>query len=316
MSPPPCPRCGAPRASGPECPRCGVVYAKAERRAGEDLPEADVVTEPARPARGPSAAALFAREHAKADARSELWLARLAVPVAFLLAWVLVHSGLGKFFFRTFAGMWLHELGHAVTAWFCGYPAFPGPWFTPVWEDRSPLFVLAIMGGLGYAGWKGWTTRDRVLTAAAVAAFALQLVGTLGLSEHTAQTLITFGGGAGSLIFGAAFMATFYAPPGHKLHRDWLRWGLLVLGAAAFVDTFEEWWSARTDIDAIVFGEIEGHGATDQSRLVDEYGWSIPSLVRRYFSLGVACLLALIPLQLLAVRRARAALLRDTSDLK
>jgi hypothetical protein len=273
------------------------VYEKAGRHATAERPE-----------RGPSAAAQFAREQALVEARSELWLARFAVPGALLGAWIVVHNDLGQALCRIVAGMWLHELGHAAVAWMCGYPAFPAPWFTPMAAERSPLFALALAGGLGYAAWKGWTEEDRGKVVAAGCALALQLVGTLIVSESTAQQLILFGGGMGSLVFGTAAMATFYAPPGHKLHRDWLRWGLLALGAMAFCDTFYDWWQARAEPETIAFGEIEGHGNTDQSRLVDDYGWAIPTLVRRYFGLGMACLFTLVLLQVLHLRRTRRAL--------
>src|SRR5687767_4757176 len=121
-----CPRCAVPRASGDECPRCGVVYARAEKRAGAHEPGSEAL-EPPPP---PSAAALFAHQHSIDDARLEVWLARLAVPAALAIAWVLAKMDLGRFLLRTFFGMWLHELGHAVAAWLCGYPAIPGPWFT------------------------------------------------------------------------------------------------------------------------------------------------------------------------------------------
>jgi hypothetical protein len=273
------------------------VYDKAGRRATAERPE-----------RGPSAAALFAREQALAEARSELWLARFAVPGALVGAWIVVHNDLGQALCRIVAGMWMHEFGHATVAWICGYPAFPAPWFTPMAAERSALFALALAGGLGYAAWTGWTEEDRGRVVGASSALALQLVGTLLLSEHAAQQLILFGGGMGSLVFGTACMATFYAPPGHKLHRDWLRWGLLVLGAAAFCDTFYDWWQARAEPEVIAFGEIEGHGATDQSRLVDDFGWSVATLVRRYFGLGVVCLFVLTTLQVLHLRRTRRAL--------
>ena len=292
MTSPQCVRCGAPRAPGPECPHCGVVYAKAER-----FP---------RPSTPPSAAAVFAQEMSLEEARSELWLARLAVPGALVVSWLLVQTGMGRFFFRTFAGMWLHELGHATVAWLCGFPAFPGPWLTTIGEERSPVFALALMGGLGFAVWRGWTARDRLVTVAASAALVLQVIGTMVLSHRAADMMITFGGDAGSLVFGAAFMAAFSAPPGHKLHRDWLRWGLLVLGAAAFMDTFEEWSHARADVTTVGYGdEIEGVGDTDVTKLVDQFRWSIPDLVRRHMAVGWMCLLALVPLQVLHVRRAQ-----------
>ena len=34
-------------------------------------------------------------------------------------------------------GMWVHESGHAVAAWLCGYLAWPGPWISLVNRYRQ-----------------------------------------------------------------------------------------------------------------------------------------------------------------------------------
>lgn len=261
----------------------------------------------------PSAAARFAHDRALEEARNELRLAKLAVPVALIFFLLLVRTDLGRFLARTFFGMWLHELGHAAAAWLSGHPAFPGPWFTPVGQQRSPLFALALMAGLGYAVYRGWTAERRLLAGAGLAVLAVQLVCTLGLSERAAHTFITFSGNAGAMVLGAALMATFFAPPGHKLHRDWLRWGFLVIGAAGFADAFGQWWRARTDFAAVGLGEIEGRGPTDASKLV-QWGWSVPTITSRYVGIGVLCLLALGTLQFFHVRRTRDALLDLEAD--
>jgi hypothetical protein len=286
---PACVRCGAPRGPGTDCPRCGVVYAKAERP-----PPSPV-----------SAAAQWARQNDLEQARAELRLARFAVPGALLTAVVLVHTDLGKVVLRTLFGMWLHESGHAAAAWMCGHLAFPGPWFTPVAEERSFLFALAISAGLGFAGWRAWASGERVLAYAAGATLALQWIATFLVRKAAADVLIYFAGDAGMLVFGAALMAAFFVPPGHKLHRDWLRWGFLVIGAASFADAFSQWWAARRDLDAIPFGEIEGGGDTDPTVLLQS-GWTVDQIVGRYVTVGVLALIALFALQVWHERRTRA----------
>jgi len=295
-SSPTCPRCGAPRAGGAECPHCGVVYARAERRAGLQ-PLAPVM----------SAAAQLARDNALLEARSELQLAKFAVPAALLTALALARTDMGGFFLRTFFGMWLHELGHAVAAWLCGFPAVPGPWFTSVGGQRSFLFALAITGGLAWAIWRTWTDHRRVLSGLALAVLVLQLGLTLVLSPAKAETLISFCGDAGSLVFGTVLMATFFVPPGHKLHRDWLRWGFLVIGAASFADTFPDWWTARHEPSIIAFGEIEGRGDTDPTTLL-QAGWTVDQMISRYVGIGVLSLIALAASQVVHFRRTREAL--------
>jgi hypothetical protein len=216
---------------------------------------------------------------------------------------------MGGFFLRTFFGMWLHELGHAVAAWLCGFPAVPGPWFTSVGGERSFVFALAITGGLAWAIWRTWTDHRRVLSGLALAVLVLQLGLTLVLSPAKAETLISFCGDAGSLVFGSALMATFFVPPGHKLHRDWLRWGFLVIGAASFADTFPDWWTARHEPSIIAFGEIEGRGDTDPTTLL-QAGWTVDQMVSRYVGIGVLSLIALAASQVVHFRRTREALER------
>ncbi|HET6898182.1 MAG TPA: hypothetical protein VFK70_07535, partial [Vicinamibacteria bacterium] len=257
----------------------------------------------------------FARGHTLAEARSELQLARYAVPAALVTSLLLAQTDMGRFLLRTFFGMWLHELGHAVAAWLCGYPAFPGPWFTSVGEERSFLFALAITAGLSYGAWRAWTNEQRTWMAVAIAGLVLQLALTVVLSPARAHTLITFCGDAGSLVFGAALMAAFFVPPGHKLHRDWLRWGFLVIGAASFADTFPEWWAARRDPSVIVFGEIEGRADTDPTVLV-QAGWTVDQMVSRYVGIGVLSLLVLAAAQVLHFRRTRDALAELESDVR
>jgi hypothetical protein len=287
-----------------------VIYARAERRAVAVTEAAAVPATDAGPhAPAMSAAAQLARDNALLEARSELRLARFAVPAALLTALALARTDMGGFFLRTFFGMWLHELGHAVAAWLCGFPAVPGPWFTSVGGERSFLFALAITGGLAWALWRTWTDHRRVLSGLVLAVLVLQLGLTLVLSPAKAETLISFCGDAGSLVFGSALMATFFVPPGHKLHRDWLRWGFLVIGAASFADTFPDWWTARHEPSIIAFGEIEGRGDTDPSSLL-QAGWTVDQMVSRYVGIGVLSLIALAAAQVVHFRRTREALER------
>ena len=146
------------------------------------------------------------------------------------------------------------------------------------------------------------------MRAGAVAALlAAQWIATLLVRDPAAHTFIIFAGDGGMLVFGAALMAAFFVPPGHKLHRDWLRWGFLVIGSASFTDAFYEWWSARSDSSSIAFGEVEGRGDTDPTTLL-QAGWSVDRMVSRYLLLRGLSLLALLALQVWHVRRTRAAL--------
>jgi hypothetical protein len=227
------------------------------------------------------------------DLRLELKLRLAAIPVALLLA-ALVHlSQLGAFLQRTFLSMMLHETGHAVTAWWCGFNAVPTFWVTHISESRGfamPLLLGALNGVVIY---KGVRARNPLFIGAGAASTLLQIVGTLFISPATASALITFGGDGGAMVLGVALAATFFFGRDTQLYRGWLRWGFLAIGCTAFVDCFSTWWSALSNHDAIPFGEQEYSGLSDPSKLVDLCRWNIDSMIHRYVALGVLCLLAL-----------------------
>jgi len=226
------------------------------------------------------------------ESGSEITLRLVALPVALLLGLLFASSGLGHALQRIFFGMVLHELGHAVSAWLLGFPAFPLLWFTPVAEHRSGLFSLMLLAagvGLLVAGRRS----DRTAWMLGGGALAALVIFGMMLGERQARALITFGGDAGALILGTLFMATLFVGPESRLRRGGLRWGLLVIGAAAFSDVAATWWRARRDFGEIPFGRIEGVGLSDPSVLVEMHGWSERGLVRAYLTVVVVCGLVL-----------------------
>jgi hypothetical protein len=283
-----CPRCGARRVDALlECPRCGVIYAKAEARAAALEP----------------AAATFDAGDRALETRIRKW----ALPAALLCGFLLVSGQAGRAVVRIFFAMWLHELGHAAAAWLCGFPAVPGPWRTLTASARSPLFAALLSGALIYAAARTWLAGRKGVAACAAGALLLQLCCTCLPGARTATAFIVFAGDAGCLVLGALLMASLYAPAESAIRRGWLRWGFLAIGAGAFADAFEQWWSARTDPDRIPFGINEGVGPSDPSVLSDSFGWSASVLVHRYVALGCACLLALACIYAVGLSSARAA---------
>jgi hypothetical protein len=189
--------------------------------------------------------------------------------------------------------MWVHETGHAIAAWLCGYLAFPGPWFTPIANSRSPILVIAIAGALGYASFRCWKADRRALAATSAALLTVQLCCTLLLGPRAARQFIIFAGDGGCLVLGTLLMASVYAPSEGAIRRGWLRWGFLAIGSVSFIDAFAQWWGSRSDPDRIPFGHNEGSGLSDPSVLTELFGWSENALVRRYVVLGCVCLAAL-----------------------
>lgn len=222
------------------------------------------------------------------------WKVRaIAIPAALALAIAFHAWPTGHFLQRTFLSMMVHELGHAVTAWWSGFGAIPTVWKTLIPDARGIVAPILLATGLVALFTAGWRLSRLPWMAAAVALGVLQYVGSVARTPDQAHELITFGGDAGAMILGTLLMMTFFAGPESRLRTNHLRWGFLVIGAAALVDTLATWWTARTDPDVIPFGEIEGVGLSDPSKLDEVWGWTVHQLVHRYTLIGELCVLAL-----------------------
>src|SRR5580765_7087989 len=170
-----CPKCSFPLDSDMvECPRCGIVLAKFLRIHGASL---DAV-EPLPLAHATSAVAAVPED--ESAARSERTVRAIALPLALLFAWLAVKGSPGAV---RMLGMWVHESGHAATAWLCGYMAWPGPWFTPVGTERSPLFTVLLVGLLACGGHRAWQRQRWFWVVAAASALLLVLFCTLVLGR-------------------------------------------------------------------------------------------------------------------------------------
>jgi len=244
------------------------------------------------------------------DERNEWKLRAGAVPIALVLALLFHSCETGHFAQRTALTMPLHELGHAITAWWCGFAAIPTLWKTLIPEVRGTVMPLLVMALEGFLLWLGWTSGRMWIFAIAVGLAILQFVGTVSTEIDTASMAITFGGDAGAMILGAGLMLTFFVGPESRLRIGGLRYGLLGIGAAALVDTFATWWQARTDPSVIPFGEIEGVGLSDPSKLSEVWNWTDAQIVHRYVVVGVCCFAVVIGMWAWSTWRAR----RDLSE--
>jgi hypothetical protein len=232
--------------------------------------------------------------------RLEWKLRAAAIPGALIVALAFHAWPTGHFLQRTFLSMMIHELGHTLTAWWCGFGALPTLWKTIIPEARGIVWLLVALVELGLVA-IAWRTHRLVFALVGLALACVQVV-ALNASTDDAQAWITFGGDGGAMVLGTLLMASFFVP---KLQEHGLRWGLLVIGAAAFVDTYATWWSARSDPDVIPFGEIEGVGLSDPSKLTEVYGWPTSQLVHRYVTLGAVCLVSLAAVYAWQVWRSR-----------
>jgi hypothetical protein len=285
-----CPKCGFALDAHPaECSRCGVVIAKFLLTHPESLESAVELP----PLLHATHAAAVAPENESA-ASSERIARAVALPLALLFAWLAVKGSPGAV--RMLA-MWVHESGHAVAAWVCGYTAWPGPWFTPVGTERSPSFTVLLVGLLAFGGHRAWQLDRWFWVVASAGALLLILFCTLLLDPGKAQQLIVFGGDGGGLVLGTMLMLTVYAREEHPIRQDHLRWGLLVIGALAFMDVYAVW---SGPIDGLPFGE-DDHGLSDPSVLTEMYGWGLLTLINRYGQLAHACLALLVVVYVVAL---------------
>lgn len=237
------------------------------------------------------------------DARE--WKLRAgAIPVALATALVFHSCDSGHFVQRTALTMPLHELGHAVTAWGSGFAALPSLWKTLIPETRGVVVPAIVAAAIALVIWRGWTSDRTWLAALGVGLGFGQLIATATTSVATAQMWITFGGDAGAMVLGAALMAMFFVGPDSKLREGGVRYGVLGIGAAALVDTLSTWWTARTDRDVIPFGEIEGVGLSDPSKLDENYGWTTAQIINRYVIVGATCCALIVAIWLWSTWRA------------
>jgi len=234
--------------------------------------------------------------------RLEWKLRAAAIPAALAIALAFHAWPLGHFFQRTWLSMMVHELGHAVTAWWTGFAALPGLWKTLIPETRGAIWIAVAALELGLVVY-GWRRERMAIAAAGLALAVVQWFGTT-LPVDTAQAWIAFGGDGMGMVLGSLLMIGFFVP---RLAAGGLRWGVLVIGAAAYVDTFATWWTARHDPDIIPFGEIEGVGLSDPSKLSEVYNWSTSTIVHRFVTVGVTCGVVLAAVWAWQTWRARAA---------
>jgi hypothetical protein len=279
-----CPKCHFENEDqATECHKCGIIFAKYAHHE-------EIVHQEAKHAEETQAEA--------AELRQELTNRIIAIPAALISARILV--GIAAPFVRIIA-MFVHESGHALTAWLCGFWATPGLWFTPVSDERNIGVTLFCIAAFGFGCYWSFATERRAVLGLCAAALLAAIVGRF-LPEQRASMLFTFGGEGGSFVLGTLLMTTVYARRDSPLCEQGLRWGFLGIGALAFLDAFTSWTGKEEDIG---FGEQEGT-ATDPSKLVETYGWTIQQMMHRYVMLAEVCLLALAIVYIWGIMRTRA----------
>ena len=267
-----CPWCSALRDSAPTCPRCGASYAKAEAIKAHGRVAPVVEQAPVAVEEFDSAALIYTEASpdewkAVDDAQLEWKFCMGAIPITLCIAVAFHACGLGSALQRIVLTMPVHEVGHAVTAWFCGFSAIPTLWKTMIPETRGFIAPLLLLGAISYLTYRAYKANRLLLMCAGVGLIVLQAIATLGIKQDTALMWISFGGDGAGMILATVLMGSFFFGKRTQLYKGSLRWGFVVIGAAAFVDIYATWWKARKDESAVPYGTTGGM-ATDSMTLV------------------------------------------------
>lgn len=292
-----CPKCQFDHAlQTSECLKCGIVFSRylaaqeaAAKQAAVAVP-LPVIEPKAQPYLATSADTDRA-DTDRDDALRELKYRVLALPLALIVARSLVRTGFG--IVAGMLAMVVHESGHAITAWLTGRWAVPMLWVTMHGDDRSWSVVLILTSAIAFGGFVAWKMERWGWVCIAGAVLLLQIF-FLSLPQYLDGSLIVFGGDGGALVLATILMATFYAPRESAIYESWgLRWGLLMIGALAFMHVYVLW---SGPVENIPFGEIEGVNLSDPSLLTTMYGWSVLQLLDRYLLLARVCFVAMLAL--------------------
>lgn len=304
-----CPWCDAPRGDGPDCPRCGANYAKAEaiRTHGRAVPAAPAIPRAGEPRIAFAEIADLDGRHVIDDPMTEFRFSVGAIPAMLLLALIFHAFEWGRFVQRLVFTMPVHELGHAVTAWFCGFGAIPTVWVTISAESRGIVAPVLLLAAIAHVFYRGWQLDSRGLMSAAGLMVLLQVLGTFVIRDSTAEALIVFGGDGIGLVIGILLMGSFYVGRSTQLYKGSLRWGFVAIGAVAFVDINATWWAAHSDATEIPYMVRANGMESDALRLVNEFGWPEAVMVSRHITMCVACMAALALIYGWGVWRAKAA---------
>jgi len=280
-----------------ECLKCGVIFSKYV-----EFEKAVAEVRPAPPERSPEN---IAEEQRKA--KTEFTIRIFAVPAALIFGWL---ANWAMPMLTAFLAMWVHESGHAITAWFCGYAAFPTAWITLIPAERG-RWISVVLGAIAaVGGYYAYRLERWFWVAVSAVALVLFVVGNLQTEAH-ARMLITFWGEGGAYALSTVMMLTFYSRLNSPLTRGQVRWGLLILGAMAFWSVYTRWGGGFENIAQFLEDTDDRGIASDPRVLTLMYGWSTYKLIHAYWTVGRLCLLTLggaYAAGLMQMRRVKAAL--------
>ena len=283
-----CAWCDAPKQYGLICPECGADYAKAEAIKSKGK-AASIVSESSE-----ESSDSFVEDNKNlipvSDPDYEKTLCLFALPAMLGVAMLVQITGFLAGMQRIVFGMPVHEMGHAVTGWLCGFNSIPSLWVTVSSGERGYISSVAVLAALFMLTRYALVNKKPAWLIPVIIIFLLQIYGTLIISENTADMLITVGGDAMGLVLATLLIVIFYMGKETQLYKGSLRWGFLAIGAAAFMDIFTPWYNK--DISAIGYG-MTGNNHTDSFKMINFHLWEWNSLFTLHNTIGWLCLMAM-----------------------
>jgi len=294
-----CAWCEAPKQTGPICPQCGADYAKAEAIKSKGKAEPTHILE-ATQAEVTPADSVESAIPVK-DPAFEKAVCLLALPSMLCIALFVQITGFLSGMQRIFFAMPVHELGHAITGWLCGFNSIPTLWKTLTPENRGYFSSLILLIGLGALARYGLKNKQPAWLFLIAIILMIQVYGTFVITLGKADMYITMGGDAMGMILATFLMAVFYVGKDTQIYKGALRWGFLGIGAAAFINMFAPWWNK--DITAIGYG-LTGGIPTDSWKMINMHLWEWDALFSVHIVLGVVCLVVLVVIYVLGLKQA------------
>jgi hypothetical protein len=292
-----CAWCDAPKQSGLICPDCGADYAKAEaiKNKGKAEPAPVPIEEKIE---------ISTEEESQIPVKDPVFEKQVclyALPSMLTFALLVQITGFLASMQRIFFGMPIHELGHAITGWLCGFNSIPTLWKTLTPENRGYFSSVALLIGLIVLTRYGLKNKRPAWLIAVVMVLLVQFYGTFVITLSKADMLITMGGDAMGLILATVLIGIFYAGKETQLYKGSLRWGFLGVGSAAFMNMYLPWWNK--DMSAIGYG-LTGGIPTDSWKMINIHLWSWDDLFNTHITIGLLCLLSLAVIYVLGLKQA------------
>jgi len=234
-----------------------------------------------------------------------LWMELVPLPIAVALTLGVKQTALGRILIDFLIQVTVHEFGHAVTAWLCGIWALPLPCLclTYVGMHRSMgtyAFLAILLVGFGWLGLRFGRFTPLVI---ATLFLTVQAYMTFGLSDKTAEMLVTHGGCAGELWISSLMIIAFFVKLPDRWRWDFWRFPTMLFGCYGLVGSWWMWRAIATGRMQMPWGTANSAKRNDPdgdlNRLVNKHDWTAEQLVDNYLAIAAWCIGAVVAVYLI-----------------